>query len=151
MLLVAAFLALQLPWSPVRSVVVVGPSMQPSLYGGDIVVTVRRASYRRGDVVAFRVPAGEPGAGKLVIHRIAGGDVRSGFVMRGDNREGADPWHPRHEDVVGDAALVVPKLGLLPAFLRTPLGMATLAALVTALSIGLGRQKEQAEAGNRIV
>jgi signal peptidase len=151
LLLASAFVALQLPWSPVRSVVVAGPSMQPSLHGGDLVVTVRRTSYRNGDVVAFRVSAGEPGAGKLVIHRIVGGDGTSGYVMRGDNREGADPWHPRHGDVVGEAALLVPRLGLLPALLHTPLGMATLAALVTIMSIGLGRRNEQAKAGNRIV
>lgn len=143
-LVVAGFLALQLPQSPVRSVVVAGPSMQPSLHGGDVVVTVRRESYRPGQVVAFRIRDGEPGAGKLVIHRIAAGDGRTGFVMRGDNRASVDPWHPRDADVVGEAALVVPKLGLLPSLLHTPLGMAALAALVTVFSIGLGRRAEPA-------
>lgn len=141
---VVAFLALQLPWSPVRSIVVAGPSMQPALHGGDVVVTVRRSDYRRGDVVAFRIPSGEPGAGKLVIHRVVGGDATSGFTTRGDNREGIDPWHPREADVLGESAVVVPRLGLLPALVRTPLGLATLAALVTVFSIGFRRRLEGA-------
>ena len=139
-LLVGGVVALQLPQSPVRSIVVSGPSMRPTLEGGDIVVTVRRASYRPGQVVAFRIPRGEPGAGKLVIHRIAGGEGEDGFVTRGDNREGADPWRPRTADVVGEAALVLPRLGLVPTVLRTPFGMAALAALVTILSIGFGQR-----------
>ncbi len=144
-LVVAAFVALQLPSSPVRTVVVAGPSMQPTMQSGDIVVAVRRASYARGDVVAFRIPAGEPGAGKIVIHRIVGGDGTSGYVMRGDNREGVDAWHPRHRDVVGEAALHVPRLGHLSTLLRTPLGMASLAAVVTVLSIGFGRRDRRAD------
>ena len=149
-LAVAAFVALQLPWSPIRTVVVTGPSMQPTMDGGDIAVTVRRATYRAGDVVAFRIAAGDPGAGKLVIHRIVGGDGTNGYVMRGDNREGVDPWRPRRGDVVGEAALLVPRLGLLPALLRTPLGLATFAALVTITAIGFRRRNEQAEATRAI-
>jgi len=142
-LVVAVLVGLQLPQSPVRSIVVSGPSMRPTLESGDMVVTVRRASYRPGQVVAFRIPHTEPGAGKLVIHRIVGGDGARGFVMRGDNREGIDPWRPRSADVVGEATLVVPKLGLLPALLRTPFGLAALAALITVVSIGFGQRAAQ--------
>jgi signal peptidase len=142
-LVVAGFVALQLPWSPVRSMVVSGTSMEPSLAGGDIVVTVRRSGYRRGELVAFRIRAGEPGAGGLVIHRIVGGNGTHGYVTRGDNRESIDPWRPRDPDVVGEAAVDVPRLGALVALLRTPFGMATLAALVTITSIGQGGRKQQ--------
>ncbi len=150
-LVVTAFVALQLPWSPVRWMVVSGTSMEPSLAGGDIVVTLRRSDYRRGELVAFRIRAGEPGAGKLVVHRIVGGNGTRGYVTRGDNRESIDLWRPRHTDVVGEAAIRVPRLGALVALLRTPLGMATLAALVTINSIGLGGRRVPADDPKPIV
>jgi signal peptidase len=117
--------------------------MEPSLAGGDIVVTLRRSDYRHGQLVAFRIRAGEPGAGKLVIHRIVGGDGTHGYVTRGDNRESIDPWRPRDADVVGEAVVGVPRLGALVALLRTSFGMATLAALVTITSLELGGRKQQ--------
>src|SRR5688572_19635960 len=51
-------------------VIVSGNSMDPTLHAGDLVLTVRRGSYNVGDVVAYRIPEGQPGAGVLVIHRI---------------------------------------------------------------------------------
>jgi signal peptidase I len=82
-------------------VIVSGNSMEPTLHGGDLVLTVRRSSYDVGDVVAYRIPEGQPGAGVLVIHRIVGGSASSGYIMQGDNRAGRDPWRPRPRDVVG--------------------------------------------------
>lgn len=116
-------------------VIVSGESMEPALSAGDLVVTVRHGSYDTGDVVAYRIPRGEPGAGVLVIHRIVGGSATSGYIMQGDNRDGRDPWRPRPRDVVGAEGLSVPRVGLALAYLRTPLGLAALAGIVTALLI----------------
>lgn len=116
-------------------VIVSGESMEPALSAGDLVVTVRHRSYDTGDVVAYRIPRGEPGAGVLVIHRIVGGSAHSGYITQGDNRDGRDPWRPRPRDVVGAEGLSVPQVGLALAYLRTPLGLAALAGIVTALFI----------------
>jgi signal peptidase I len=119
-------------------VIVSGNSMEPTLHGGDLVLTVRRSSYDVGEVVAYRIPEGQPGAGVLVIHRIVGGSATSGYIMQGDNRAGRDPWRPRPRDVVGAEGLSVPRLGLALVYLRTPLGLAFLAGIVTALLIVVG-------------
>jgi signal peptidase len=119
-------------------VIVSGNSMDPTLHAGDLVLTVRRGSYNVGDVVAYRIPKGQPGAGVLVIHRIVGGSASSGYIMRGDNRAGRDPWRPRPRDVVGAEGLSVPRLGFALVYLRTPLGLAALAGIVTALLILVG-------------
>jgi signal peptidase len=119
-------------------VIVSGNSMDPTLHGGDLVLTVRRDSYNVGDVVAYRIPEGQSGAGVLVIHRIVGGSASSGYIMQGDNRAGRDPWRPRPRDVVGAQGLSVPRLGLALVYLRTPLGLAFLAGIVTALFIVVG-------------
>ncbi|MGH3046477.1 MAG: signal peptidase I [Gaiellaceae bacterium] len=116
-------------------VIVSGQSMEPTLHAGDVVVTVRHRTYDVGDVVAYRIPEGEPGAGVLVIHRIVAGSASSGYITQGDDRNGRDPWRPRPQDVVGAEGLSVPRVGLALVYLRTPLGLAALAGIVTALLI----------------
>jgi signal peptidase len=57
----------------VSYVMVSGTSMQPKLHTDDLVVVRRRPhGYTKGDVIAYRIPAGEPGAGAQVIHRVIG-------------------------------------------------------------------------------
>lgn len=119
----ALSVASQLLEGPARYVVVSGASMEPSLRTGDLVVVVRHGSYRRGDVVAYRVPDGEPGAGAVVIHRVIGGSGQAGYVTQGDNREGRDTWQPKSEDVIGALAFQIPRAGLVPMSLGTPMGL----------------------------
>ena len=64
-----------------------------------------------GDIIVYRIPKGEPGAGKQVIHRVVGGDAVSGYTTKGDNRESADIWHPQGRDVVGRVVTIVPQGG----------------------------------------
>ena len=89
---------------------VVGHSMEPTMYPGDLVVT-RTAHYEIGDVVVYSIPDGTPGEGVMVIHRIVGGDAASGFITLGDNRDIRDPWRPRPADITGEAWRVIPKGG----------------------------------------
>ena len=82
-------------------VLVDGKSMLPRYKTGDLVLVERQSHYRVGEVIAYRVPKGDPMAGSQVIHRIVGGDGTRGFVVKGDNRTAPDVWHPRDGDVVG--------------------------------------------------
>jgi signal peptidase I len=116
---------------PFGHVIVAGQSMEPALSGGDLVITVRRDAYGPGDVVAYRIPDGNAGAGTLIVHRIVGGSATAGYVLKGDNRRTRDPWWPKPSDVLGEAAVRVPHVGLLLAYLRTPLGLASLLAAAT--------------------
>jgi signal peptidase len=132
-------------------VIVSGNSMEPTLHGGDLVLTVGRRAYHVGDVVAYRIPQGRPGAGVLVIHRIVGGSAGTGYVMRGDNRPGRDLWRPRPRDIVGEKGTSVPRLGAILVYVRTPLGLATLAGILAALLVlvggsGDGRARARKEA-----
>jgi signal peptidase len=118
---------------PSRLVIVSGHSMDPTFHTGDLVLAWPADEYHVGDVAPYRVPAGEPGEGGLVIHRIVGGDARSGFVMQGDNNPAPDVWTPRPEDVIGRQVLLVPRVGELLAWLRQPAVLAAvLAGLLTA-------------------
>ena len=118
---------------PASYVIVSGKSMLPTLHAGDLVLTEHHSGYQPGDLVAYRL------TGKLVIHRIVGGNGVDGYLMRGDNNRAVDPWHPTDADVVGASRFVVAKGGVPLAHLRhDPLLVACLAD-ATALFVTLRR------------
>jgi signal peptidase len=118
---------------PADYVIVSGHSMEPTFRTDDVVVAFKQATYAVGVVIVYRVPAGEPAAGDRVIHRIVGGSAAAGFIVKGDNKDGIDPWRPKAEDIVGKARLFLPHVGAGLIFLRTPLGIALVAGLTTLL------------------
>ena len=81
-------------------VLVSGKSMLPRYHTGDLVLVERQSSYHVGELIAYRVPKGDPMAGAQVIHRIVGGNAKQGFIVQGDNRTAPDVWHPKPGDIV---------------------------------------------------
>ena len=110
-----------------------GHSMEPTFSMGDLAVVRRQSSYAIGDAVAYRIPAGEFGAGAVVIHRLVGGDGVTGYVTKGDNKTLKDEWHPRTGDVVGRVRYVVPGAGTKLAELTRPVYLGGLIAGLTVL------------------
>ncbi len=110
-----------------------GHSMDPTFRSGDLAVVRRQSSYAVGDAVAYRIPQGQFGAGSMVIHRLIGGNGRSGFLTQGDNRSIVDEWHPRTADVVGLVRLVVPNAGTHLAQLTQPVNLGGLLAGLTVM------------------
>jgi signal peptidase len=125
---------------PASYVFVSGESMEPTYGNLDLVVLQKRETYEVGDVIAYRVPDGDPGADSLVIHRIVGGSATAGFITRGDGRTSPDLWRPTPRDVVGYVWVALPGAGRLVFVLRAPLVIATLAAAWVFLSIVLPRR-----------
>jgi signal peptidase len=115
-------------------VMIRGSSMLPGYRTGDLVIARTEATYDVGDIVAYRVPAGEIGAGHIVVHRLTGGDAVSGFVVQGDNNDTPDPWHPTARDIVGEVWLRAPLIGFAVSAIREP---AVLGALASALAVAL--------------
>jgi signal peptidase len=115
-----------------------GTSMEPTLESGDLVVVRQAGTYGPGDIVGFRVPDGEPGAGGLVIHRIVGGSASAGFVTQGDNKPRPDEWRPTGNDVVGALWFVLPGAGPAFTWIRQPTVFAALAAALVVFSVMAG-------------
>ena len=133
-------------------VLVSGTSMLPHLHSGDLVLVEHRSSYRVGQVVAYRVPKGEVGAGHVVIHRIVGGNGRTGWKLQGDNRTAPDLWYPTNHDVLGAQLLRIPHAWVALRFLHTPLFLALLAGcgifvLIAFAGSGQSEAREKVEAG----
>lgn len=113
---------------PALYVVVRGNSMLPVYDTGDLLVVRAAERYAIGDIVAYRVPAGQLGEGLVVVHRIVGGDAAQGFVTKGDHNSAPDPWSPRGGDIAGKPWLLAPQLGRLIAWLQQPVVAGALAA-----------------------
>ena len=129
---------------PAEYVMVAGTSMLPSLKTGDVVVVRPQATYHVGDVIAYRIPKGDPAEGGRVIHRVIGGSAERGYTVKGDNRKSADLWHPKNADVIGKVWFRLPLAARLAQFLRSPLFIASLAAgLIFAMVVGSGREDEK--------
>ena len=126
-----------------------GWSMNPTLHNGDLVVVRRQQSYRVGQAVAYRIPAGEFGAGALVVHRLIGGDGVHGYVTRGDNRTINDPWHPRTSDVIGLIRFDLPGAGTSFAAASRPIWLGAIVALTTVLVMVLPRSRRKPQGRRR--
>src|SRR5438270_8442703 len=127
-------------------VLVSGQSMEPRYHTGDLVLVQRHAGYHVGQVIAYRVPKGDPMAGAQVIHRIVGGDAKRGFVVQGDNRTQPDVWRPKASDIVGAKTLRIPNAIIVLQYLRSPIFLALLAAcfvFVHVLNRGGPTEQEQ--------
>lgn len=127
-------------------VLVSGKSMLPRYHTGDLVLVERQSSYHVGQLIAYRVPKGDPMAGAQVIHRIIGGDAKHGFIVKGDNRTARDVWHPKPGDIVGARALRIPSAVLILQFLRSPIFLGLLAACFVFVQVLLrGDAKTEAD------
>ena len=115
---------------PAGYIIVSGTSMQPAFYTDDVVVTRKQAEYSPGDVVAFRVPEGEAGAGRNVIHRVIGGNRTDGYITQGDNRRQEDPWRPTDSDVIGKQWLAIADGARYIDWIRSPLIIAGIALFI---------------------
>jgi signal peptidase len=126
-------------------VLVSGKSMLPRYHTGDLVLVERQPSYHVGQLVAYRVPKGDPMAGAEVIHRIIGGTAAHGFIVKGDNRTAIDIWRPKPGDIVGAKALRIPNAVIVLQLLRSPLFLGLLAACFVFVQV-LARNEDEVEA-----
>jgi signal peptidase I len=103
--------------------IVSGSSMEPTYHTGDLALVRRTDEIAVGDVIVYAVPAGEPGEGRHVIHRVVGGSAADGWITRGDNRDRPDIWRPRTTDIVGTVRALVPQGGTWVLRALSPAGL----------------------------
>jgi signal peptidase I len=132
---------------PLSLEIVSGQSMEPQLHTGDLVIARSQSTYSAGDLIVFRVPSGQVGAGASIVHRIVSGDSSTGFVTKGDNNPSPDAWHPTASDVLGRSWIELPGVGSVLAIARRPAFVAAFLATLVAVwfyaaNISLPRRKE---------
>jgi signal peptidase len=126
-------------------VLVSGTSMLPHLHTGDLVLVEHQSNYYLGEVIAYRVPKGQVGAGHVVIHRIVGGNGTTGWTTQGDNRTAPDLWHPTNHDVVGAKELRIPDAWFVLRVFHMPVLLALFAGFAAFFWIALSGEADPAE------
>ncbi|MGZ4332919.1 MAG: signal peptidase I [Gaiellaceae bacterium] len=130
-------------------VLVSGTSMRPHLHTGDLVLVEHEAGYHVGEVIAYRVPNGQIGAGHVVIHRIIGGNGTTGWRMEGDNRTAPDLWYPTNHDVIGAKQLRIPDAWFVLRVFHMPILLALFAGFGVFFWIAFGENGEQDSGGSK--
>ncbi|MBC8571215.1 signal peptidase I [Zongyangia hominis] len=96
--------------------IVVSGSMEPTFSVGDMVVFKKREQYEMQDVVIFRQ------GGSFVTHRIVG-TAEGGFITQGDANNAKDQDILDPKQIEGAMVAIIPWVGGVISFLRTPLGL----------------------------
>lgn len=93
--------------------IVLTGSMEPTISVGDIIITtpITRKAPHVGDVVAYDAKRFNGEKVAIFSHRIIGGDIKSGFIMKGDANKSPDPQKPTGQDILGVVIFVIPVIG----------------------------------------
>lgn len=104
-------------------VVTSGTSMLPHFHADGLVMTRAQPAYHVGDIVAYR----NAQLHAVVMHRIVA-VAGNRFVMKGDNNNFRDSYHPTRADIVGEEWVYLPGAGRDLRLVRTPLVFAVIVA-----------------------
>lgn len=108
----------------IRSMVVLTGSMEPSISVGSIIFVSKDIFYQTGEVISFK-----NSQGITITHRIIDKLVENGAVVfktKGDANNTQDNELITSGSIIGKKVFVLPYLGRITAFLKTPLGFISL-------------------------
>lgn len=103
--------------------VVYSGSMEPTIKTASLIFTLPLESYGQGDIITFQ----KKGSKNTVTHRIEAVTYENGindpvFYTRGDANEDIDQGTVSRDNVVGKVFLIVPYIGHIVDFAKTPQG-----------------------------
>jgi signal peptidase I len=130
-LLVIILVAIWMLFAPVKLggqdsyVLVDGTSMLPNFHTGDLAIVRPAPAYQVGDIVTYL----DALTHAPIIHRIIG-TQQERFVMKGDNNAWIDPYQPNRADILGKLWLHLPRVGLAMLWIRAPIHLALVTALL---------------------
>lgn len=97
----------------VKARIVLTGSMAPAINTGDVILTtpVNRKEPKIGDVIAYQAKRFNGQSVAVFSHRIIGGDIKSGFIVKGDGNKSPDTQRPKRGDILGVVIFVIPFIG----------------------------------------
>lgn len=110
---------------------VISGSMEPNIHVGSIVYTKPTdfKDLKVNDVIGYKLSADT-----MVTHRIVSIDEKNKTVVtKGDANEVEDSAPVAQDSIVGKVVLSLPLLGYLSIYIKTPLGIAIICAIVAIL------------------
>ncbi len=103
-----------------KSYVVQSGSMEPSIRVGDVIIIHAQQRYEKTDVITFK-----DAQKHTVTHRILEKKEITPplYLTKGDANQAVDTEEIAHQSIIGKVILVIPKIGYLIQFVRTPWGL----------------------------
>ncbi len=104
-----------------RSFLIRSGSMEPTILTGDVIIIQPASNYQQHDVVTFYNQDN-----RIVTHRITTADQSSDSIQyhtKGDANRSTDQDSIQKEQILGKVIFIVPKLGFLASFVKTPQGI----------------------------
>jgi len=97
----------------IKARIVLTGSMAPAIHTGDVIITtpVSRKTPAIGDVIAYQAKRFNGDSVAVFSHRIVGGDIESGFIVKGDANKTPDTQRPMRGDILGVVIFVIPYIG----------------------------------------
>ena len=97
----------------VKARIVLTGSMAPAINTGDVIVTmpIAKKAPQIDDVIAYQAKRFNGENVAVFSHRIIGGDIENGFIVKGDANKSPDPQKPTAEDILGVVFFVIPFIG----------------------------------------
>ena len=95
--------------------IVLTASMAPVIHPGDVIITVP-VKYRyphKGEIIAYTARRFNGDSVATISHRIIGGDVVNGFLVKGDKNPSPDVQKPKLGDIQGVVVFIIPLIGKL--------------------------------------
>ena len=117
--------------------VVLSGSMEPAFSTGDLIIVKESADYAVDDVVVYQ------DGNMLVTHRIIAIDGTQ-VTTQGDANNVADPAVDI-KDIKGTVVYIVPAVGKVVSFLKTPVGIISLVALTVFTTESSFRKEKEAD------
>ncbi len=110
--------------------IVTSGSMEPLFSPGDMILIKEQEEYELGDIITFRSSQNQ-----TVTHKIVG-KVEGKFITKGEANNVEDDELLPPENILGKLQVVLPGVGNVVIFLRSPLGILIL-VVAAVLLIGL--------------
>ena len=110
-------------------VITAGTSMLPDFVRGDLVITKKQDNYHVGEAVLYKdqfIPN--------IFHRIVDLDSTK-FVLQGDNNDWLDTYRPTKDEIKGALWIHIPGVGNFVEKLKTPVGIAITALVLSIIVI----------------
>ena len=111
-ILLLAFSALSFSGNVKARIVLTG-SMAPAISAGDVIITVPvdKKAPKLDDVIAYQAKRFNGDNVAVFSHRIIGGDIENGFIVKGDANKSPDPQKPKATDILGVVLFTIPFIG----------------------------------------
>jgi len=95
-------------------------SMKPLINSGSLTVVKKKPFYNRGDMITYYALIN--GRQEIITHRIyrIGGNV---YLTKGDNNAAIDGYKVLPRLVIGKVVAIIPNLGYVFSFAKSPLGV----------------------------